>query len=74
MMKEFFIILFSFCRFIGKNEVVFETATMNEFTDLIDHKVCFAAPPYPQINEIDGNRVQEKYVFVLFLKNIPIRL
>ena len=73
-MKEFFIILFSFCRFIGKNEVVFETATMNEFTDLIDHKVCFAAPPYPQINEIDGNRVQEKYVFVLFLKKIPIRL
>ena len=38
-MKEFFIILFSFCRFIGKNEVVFETATMNEFTDFKTYKM-----------------------------------
>ena len=32
-----FIILFYSCRSTGKNEVVFETATMNELTDLIDH-------------------------------------
>ncbi len=46
-----------------KDRAVHRPYSLPLYFRFIDHKVCFAVSPYPQINEIDENRVQEKIRF-----------